>query len=212
MCKAAQPTDFVICWINNKGAKMLGKIESSESLDPRVKRTRRWIMEAFMALLQKKTINAISVQDIAAEAGINRATFYAHFDDKFDLFDYLVRETFLQMVYSHIDENAVYCVDNLKELIITTCEYLQKFGGKCHPGDKQNESSIELQVQSQIYDIVLNWLGGDSANRAKAQVISWAIFGVGLDWRKHSAGQSTVTAAEELISLLKHGVLVDDND
>jgi AcrR family transcriptional regulator len=200
-----------MCWINNKGAKMLEKVATSESLDPRVKRTRKWIMEAFTNLLQKKPMTAITVQDIADEADINRATFYAHFSDKQELFDHLVRESFLQMVYSHIEEDAVYSVDNLKKLIITTCEFLQKFGGKCHPGDKQNESSIELQVQSQIYSIVLNWLG-DNPNRAKAQVISWAIFGASLDWRKHPAGQSPAMVADELISLLKYGVLVDDND
>src|SRR5215510_15801948 len=99
---------------------MLEKVDYSMSSDPRVKRTRQWITESFMALLQKKTFQAITVQDIAQQAGINRATFYAHFSDKYALLDHLVREMFLQMLYARIEENAAYSTDNLKQLIIVT--------------------------------------------------------------------------------------------
>lgn len=52
--------------------------------DPRVKRTRQLLMQAFMELLkEKKDISSISVQDIAERATLNRATFYAHFEDKY---------------------------------------------------------------------------------------------------------------------------------
>ncbi len=45
------------------------------------------IVEAFMALVAEKGYEAVSVQDIADRAMINRATFYAHFRDKQDLYD-----------------------------------------------------------------------------------------------------------------------------
>lgn len=47
--------------------------------DPRVLRTRQLIRTAFRDLLQKKGFDAITIKDIAQEATINRATFYAHF-------------------------------------------------------------------------------------------------------------------------------------
>jgi AcrR family transcriptional regulator len=41
-------------------------------------------MQAFHDLLgEKRNIYSISVYDIATRATVNRATFYAHFEDKF---------------------------------------------------------------------------------------------------------------------------------
>ena len=62
---------------------MLSKpLEPNEKLDPRVKRTRGLILQAFGEILAEKGFHSLSVQDITEKAGINRATFYAHFEDK----------------------------------------------------------------------------------------------------------------------------------
>ncbi len=53
-----------------------------DKIDPRIKRTRMFLEEAFSELLHEKDFQSISVQDITERAGINRATFYAHFPDK----------------------------------------------------------------------------------------------------------------------------------
>lgn len=55
--------------------------------DPRVLRTRQLIREAFSDLLQKKGFDAITVKDIAQKSSINRATFYAHYEDKYALLE-----------------------------------------------------------------------------------------------------------------------------
>ena len=43
------------------------------------------IGEALIRLLQKETIDKISVTQICEEAGVNRSTFYNYFDDKYQL-------------------------------------------------------------------------------------------------------------------------------
>lgn len=48
----------------------------------RVKRTKQNIIHAFIELTKEKNISAITVQEIAQKAMINRATFYAHYRDK----------------------------------------------------------------------------------------------------------------------------------
>lgn len=57
--------------------------------DLRVKRTRKMIIDAFIKLVNDKGYDNITIQDIADEAMINRATFYAHFKDKPDLYDFI---------------------------------------------------------------------------------------------------------------------------
>ncbi|GIM45770.1 TetR family transcriptional regulator [Collibacillus ludicampi] len=57
----------------------------NKKLDPRVKRTHQLLREALIALMCEKGYDAITVQDIAQRATLNRATFYLHFRDKEDL-------------------------------------------------------------------------------------------------------------------------------
>src|SRR5258706_12436075 len=71
---------------------------STKKVDPRVKRTRHLLQQAFLELMHEKGFSAISIQDIAERAPLNRATFYLHFDDKYQLLDSIVQEQFQQMV------------------------------------------------------------------------------------------------------------------
>lgn len=52
--------------------------------DRRVEKTKRIIDDACWALLQEKTLEEITVRDIADYAKINRATFYRYHVDKYD--------------------------------------------------------------------------------------------------------------------------------
>ena len=53
--------------------------------DARVKYTKAAIKEVFLGLLQKKPIDKITVTELCERAGINRATFYSHYNDCYDL-------------------------------------------------------------------------------------------------------------------------------
>lgn len=57
--------------------------------DLRVIRTKKMILEAFFSLVEEKGYEAVRIQEIAKRAMINRATFYAHFKDKDDLYEYI---------------------------------------------------------------------------------------------------------------------------
>lgn len=50
--------------------------------DPRVKKTRRALRDAFIQLILERGYDAISIQDIATAAETARITFYRHYPDK----------------------------------------------------------------------------------------------------------------------------------
>jgi AcrR family transcriptional regulator len=55
-----------------------------------VQRTRSWIFEAIVLLMDEKPYGKITVSDICEKAGIARATFYRYYNDKDDIvFEYL---------------------------------------------------------------------------------------------------------------------------
>lgn len=80
--------------------------------DLRVRRTRKLIREAFISLLRTKRFEKISIQEISDKAMINRATFYAHYADKQDLYDSLI-DNFLLDFMKSLDEGAVIEGDSL---------------------------------------------------------------------------------------------------
>jgi AcrR family transcriptional regulator len=51
-------------------------------LDRRIRRTRRTLSEALIALILEKGYDRVTVQDILDRADVGRSTFYAHFRDK----------------------------------------------------------------------------------------------------------------------------------
>ncbi|MGM9892368.1 TetR/AcrR family transcriptional regulator [Limosilactobacillus sp.] len=60
--------------------------------DMRVRRTKQNIIHAFIELTKEKSINSITVQEIAERAMVNRATFYAHYHDKQDLYQQIFNQ------------------------------------------------------------------------------------------------------------------------
>lgn len=69
--------------------------------DLRVMRTRKLIMDAFIELSSKKEFKDITVKDITAEAMINRATFYYHFQDIYDLLEKALSEVLMINLERH---------------------------------------------------------------------------------------------------------------
>lgn len=66
--------------------------------------TKKAIMEAFLRLVGKKTLDKITVRDIVDECGINRNTFYYHFQDM-----YAVLEEICQELTERLPKDASLC-------------------------------------------------------------------------------------------------------
>ena len=54
--------------------------------------TEKAIVEAFVALLNERSLDKITVREIAQKCGINRNTFYYHFHDIYDLLEHVLRQ------------------------------------------------------------------------------------------------------------------------
>jgi predicted transcriptional regulator len=60
-------------------------IQKSNKPNRQVQRTKSWIFEALMLLIEKMPYNKITVSDICEKAGIARPTFYRNYKDKDDI-------------------------------------------------------------------------------------------------------------------------------
>jgi len=73
-------------------------LQKSNKDNRQVKRTKTWIFDALMLLMDKKPYEKITVSDIADKAGIARPTFYRNYNDKDDvIFEYLMNTVNIEL-------------------------------------------------------------------------------------------------------------------
>jgi AcrR family transcriptional regulator len=160
-----------------------------ENQDPRVRRTHESIVQAFTELLSRKGFQGISVQDIAQEAGINRATFYAHFPDKYALQQRFTEEEFRQEVEKRMLHACEFSSHNLHELITAVCEFVGNAHERCPATEAHFQSLVERQVRAQVQGLLNKWvekmpvLGGSTISSERAATAAgWAVYGLATEW------------------------------
>jgi len=98
--------------------------------------------------MTEKSFQAITVQDIAGRATLNRVTFYAHFADRYALLEDTVREMIRQRLRSQLPEGSLYSPQNLAWLILTVCEFLTEIERQCLPPHGQMGPLMEKQIKA----------------------------------------------------------------
>jgi AcrR family transcriptional regulator len=178
--------------------------------DPRVIRTRQLIQQAFMDLFHERSFEEITIQEIADRATINRVTFYAHFQDKFALLEYTIREMIREHLYKKVPDNAPFSPENLALLVRTVCEFLTEIQRVCPPPHGQMDTLMEKQIKAELYEILHAWLVEvvpDDTNAGPtleqtAMVTSWAIYGAAVQWVKEKREKSADEYVEQVLPLI----------
>jgi AcrR family transcriptional regulator len=176
--------------------------------DPRVQRTRQLLIRAFMDLVQEKmSIHSVSVLEITTRATVNRATFYAHFEDKYALVECWLREKFQRVLARKLPDSSTLQRETLHRLILAVFDFLALVRHYHKPSDQQYDPLFEIAIQQELYELLLRWLQQAPAAtplreetiETTAQVISWAIFGPAAQW---SRGEQSVPADEMACHIL----------
>jgi AcrR family transcriptional regulator len=187
---------------------------TKERIDPRARRTRQLLIKAFQELLAEKSLEAITVQDVADRATVNRATFYAHFEDKYHLLEEAFTEAFVRALHKNLPQGSEFSPTNLQLLIQTICEFLAQLHDHCAPSNRtQFDSVLEQQIRLQLHTVLLSWLkpawnGAISRNEAelRATVTSWAIYGASLWWSQGERKQSAKDFARQVLPMIMAGL------
>jgi AcrR family transcriptional regulator len=194
--------------------KMLVKDAQERKLDPRVRRIRELLVRAFNELVEEKGHSGLTVQEIAERATINRATFYSHFKDQYELFDYAISEAFREELRRRLPASPELSEENLRVLILAVCDYLAGLNTVCAWSDRQFRPLIEARVQSELYELLLRWIealpprmdGRPENPEVVASVVSWAIFGAGLQWGRNGASRPAEETAGQVLSVIVEGL------
>ena len=141
--------------------------------DPRVMRTRQLIREAFRDLLRSKEFDAISVKDIAQKATINRATFYAHYEDKYALLEEITEQVFREMIPEQVMNAREFTIEICDQLILLTHRYILDFYQVCKMDSKSIATLVDEKVKKMLQQIIESIFSkGHYTDRHHKKVIS----------------------------------------
>ena len=207
---------IIKCSRNAAYATEEGNMTRDEPLrgDLRVQRTRNLIVEALIELTIQKGFAAVTVQDIVKRAGINRTTFYRHYQDKFDLLDQYV-EAVYQLPDNPLEpgslagegpaaEKMVLGLTRMLEHVRRHAEFFRVMLGK--NGDPTFADKIRLYIQKRLHRTLTEALLSDenSADLYLSYVSSGSV-GVLSWWLEHE----TPYSPEQLVAILSRFIVAD---
>jgi len=156
---------------------------AKETTDPRILRSRRMLMEALATLLTKKELDDISIQEIADEATLNRATFYLHYSDKNALLQAMTAARFSDLIarrgITFTDCNAA-----LRAIALGVCDYLSETTGcPTQLARIPLEGSIIPVVEDMFREgLALHGIAPGVDAAMLATTAAWAVFGAARRW------------------------------
>ncbi|PWV95173.1 TetR family transcriptional regulator [Paenibacillus cellulosilyticus] len=158
--------------------------------DPRVLRTRQLIRESFRALLRSKGFDSITINDIAQRATINRATFYAHYEDKYALLEEITEQAFREMTPKEVMDAHELTGEICDQLILLTYRYIIDFYQLCRMDSKSMAAIVDDKIKKMLQQTIVSILvKGDTLYRADhddtelvSAMTGAAIYGAALHW------------------------------
>lgn len=184
---------------------------SPNSNDPRVIRTRQLILDAFINQLNIKNFNSITIQNITEQATINRATFYAHFQDKYALIEAFLADAFMEYVTKRVDPDARLSAETIQQLIFSLCDYHVSSNG-CIKKYETVAPIIEENIKTQLEQFLLELLSkvaGDvdpKTLKITATTLSWSIYGMTYRWNIEGGQESPAELANRVVPYMMGGL------
>jgi AcrR family transcriptional regulator len=184
--------------------------------DPRTIRTRQLLIDSFITLASEKDFNDITVRDITEKATINRSTFYAHFDDKFDLLHSTITNTFMDKLKKRINGYKEFNEEVIANIFLAMCDHHKELSSLCPKGYNSLgtviESKIKEELQKLIADLILKETKNTTVLEDKqlittlSTMLSWSIYGAAYIWNKDGRTISAEKLVTKTMPIFKNGM------
>ncbi|XOK64564.1 TetR/AcrR family transcriptional regulator [Paenibacillus elgii] len=187
-------------------------IQKNEA-DPRVIRTRRLLQDAFASLIQEKDFESITVRDIAERATVNRATFYAHFTDKFEILESRLTESFMTIINRRISGHEKLNEETIQSIFLGVCDFHKDLSTMCKKRYKSLGPVFEIQIKEKIQKIILSFIDKDKMLSSPNEqlintgtiMLSWGMFGAAYVWNHEGRRIPAESFVKQTMPLVMNG-------
>lgn len=137
-------------------------------------RTDRDITNALLSVMERKSFEKITVQDILDEAKINRSTFYQHFKDKYDILERL-QERYINGITERIDAVTKEDARDLAVINEVFCTYIDEHRYKMKK--LLSVRSENLDMEEQMCRILSGYMeqSGSCLSELERDSLAWVL-------------------------------------
>lgn len=124
---------------------------ATKVMNVRMTQTKQSLINAFFELVSQKDFEKITVADITKGAKVNRATFYAHFSDKYELLEYIMGDSASAAIVNRTSGVVKFDQDSINQLVLAVCDFYEQPKIQCR-------SSYVSLVVPQLKEKIVNEL------------------------------------------------------
>jgi AcrR family transcriptional regulator len=184
---------------------------AEEKVDPRVRRTRKLIEDAFRALLAERAFGQISIADVTERATVNRATFYAHYEDKQHLATTILRDDLHGAMLARLTPGTPLCAESLTDVADALFEFMGRTLRACPKHHDEFRETFSVTLQETIRRFIEEWIDHDpkamsafpgAAQETVVTVLGWSLYGGAIQWSTQAPRPPASLAAQRVVALL----------
>ena len=149
--------------------------------------TKRALEQAFVELLAQKPLKKITVSDVTKRCGVNRMTFYYHFEDIYDLLNYCLSVEMDKVLDGKYDNTT--WVEGMRNIFEVCLKHKTVLINAYHFNSRGNvESKLDPIVFKLTYHVVKEEASGHRVKEENLQFVAngykHLLIGIVLDWIK----------------------------
>ncbi len=177
------------------------------SMDLRIKKTHKLLMESLIKLLEEKPINEIKLTEICDLAMVHKTTFYNHFKDKYDLLKYTILNIQKEMLSKlPTTNNIIDYYTELAKLYMQNIKQHKNLYQQLLTNDVDNLCT-NIFIEMFIKDVEKNINDSPIPTNYLANFYVYGVFAIINEWFKRGMKESE----NEIISYLKKIIIYNPN-
>ena len=171
--------------------------------------TKRALAASLKSLLEQKPLNKITVTDVAEDCGVNRQTFYYHFQDMYALLEWIYTQEAAQALEGRTDTAT------WQQGLMRLLEYAQKnralIRNTYHSiNRKLLEQWLYREIYRLLWDVVQERGTGlavsEEAKASVAHFYKYAFVGWMLDWVERGMKEAPAQVTQKIAILVDGGI------
>lgn len=143
---------------------------SENVMDRRVRKTKKLLLDGLTEIMEEKSINDITVRELADKVDINRSTFYLHYQDIYDMIKHIEDDLMnkLNELLGPVpqSESFLHSEEKLAEIIKDTFDFLCENRSICkvllgHNGDIKFLNRVSDNITQRMNVLLRSHLSGN---------------------------------------------------
>lgn len=163
------------------------------------------------SLMRERHYSEISVADIADRATVNRATFYAHFEDKRHLVNTMLKDDLHRAVIARLSHGTPFGHESLTNVAAGVFEFIASTQLQCPRAGEEFNGAVGTALQEGLQGFFRTWMDHDgralrffpgAGLESVTTMLAWSIYGAAMGWTRLTRRPPVELAAREMVDLL----------